>query len=289
MASRSPSEQAASLDGLEHHLLVWDAEPGAPSDLALVLLHGFLDLARSFEPLVAALPAPLPRVVAPDWRGHGRSQWIGAGGYYHFPDYVADLHALLGWIGAGRVGIVGHSMGGSAAVLYAGAFPGAVWRLALIEGLGPHATDEAFPDRIARWIAEVDDVRARPRRPMPSIDAAAERLRVNNPRLPPDEARRLAEAGTRPVEGGLVWSFDPLHRTRAPVPFNRAGFLQSLERIACPVLIVDGAESGKIPDWPLRRAALRDCAEVVIPDAGHMVHQDAPVALAAVLAPFFEL
>src|SRR5690606_17454861 len=80
-----------------------------------------------------ALPG---RVIAPDQRGHGLSEHVGRGGFYHFWDYVSDLDALVGSLER-PVDLVGHSMGGTVACLYASLRPEAVRRLVLVEGLGP--------------------------------------------------------------------------------------------------------------------------------------------------------
>jgi pimeloyl-ACP methyl ester carboxylesterase len=80
-----------------------------------VLLHGWLDHAGSFDRLAPLLPG---QTVAIDFRGHGDSQWAGAGGFYHFVEYIADLDGALEVLSPQEpVRIVGHSMG--AAVLWA--------------------------------------------------------------------------------------------------------------------------------------------------------------------------
>src|SRR5262245_59024 len=83
-------------------------------------------------------------VVAPDLRGFGQSDPVGAGGYYHFSDYVADISELCDAIAPRRLGIVGHSMGGTVSSLLVGTRPEMVERLALLEGMGPMATPPAF-------------------------------------------------------------------------------------------------------------------------------------------------
>src|SRR5262245_22883556 len=131
-----PRDKTADCRGLTIHYLEWGDPGGAP----LLLVHGFLDLAFSWQLFVDALldrvQAPL-RIIAPDCRGHGDSSWVGAGGYYHFPDYVFDLDGVLRSAGVEQVKVIGHSMGGTISFLYAGTFPSRVDKLVLVEGIGP--------------------------------------------------------------------------------------------------------------------------------------------------------
>lgn len=287
MPAAQPRSERRELNGLSHHLLRWPA-PAGDGVGTLVLLHGYLDLAWSFASFVDALrPRLAGDVLALDLRGHGATEWVGRGGYYHFPDYVADVAALLRPLPK-PVFLLGHSMGGTIAALVAGSFPELVDRLVLVEGLGPPAAPEPEPpDRIAQWIREVTERRARPPRPMPTRGAARDRLRESNPRLTPELATLLAEHGTRPVDGGFVWSFDPLHRTRSPASFSAAVFRTFLRRIACPALLVDAAESPFAQFIDDDRAGdLRRARAVTVADAGHMVHQDQPDALAEAVAAF---
>ncbi|MBS1173205.1 MAG: putative methyl ester carboxylesterase, partial [Proteobacteria bacterium] len=66
----------------------WGAD-GAPR---LFVLHGWMDVGASFQFVVDALEGEW-QVIAPDWRGFGESEWTGRP--YWFPDYLADLDALL--------------------------------------------------------------------------------------------------------------------------------------------------------------------------------------------------
>jgi pimeloyl-ACP methyl ester carboxylesterase len=116
---------------------------------------------------------------------------------------------------------------------------------------------------------------------------AADRLQAGNHRLDRDLALALAREGTRPVAGGgVVWRFDPRHRTPSAIPFHFRRLEAFLRRLACPVQLVDGAGSGKLPDHAARQAVIPGARHAEIADAGHMVHQDQPAALAAVVARF---
>lgn len=285
------TERDIDANGLTHHVLVWNE--GTRKKGTVVLLHGFLDLSWSFERLATRLAARY-HVVAPDFRGHGDSGRVGAGGYYYFPDYTADLARLLPQVAHERVMLVGHSMGGTVATHYAGAFPDKVARLVLLEGIGPPAGDsEQAPERLLQHIETVDAARASPPRPLVSIDAAAERLRKVYPRLDARWARLLAERATRPAPdgppGSRLWKFDPLHRTRSPLAFQASQFAAFARRIHCPVLLVNGAESElRAARDPERQALYPDRRVVTLADAGHMLHLDRPDELAQLLLDFFD-
>jgi len=278
----APQSQSVVANRLTHHLLEWNGD-GPP----VLLLHGFLEHAHVWDFVAPRLAAAGHRVLALDWRGHGDSQWVGAGGYYHFADYVADLAGLVRALG-GRVSLVAHSMGGNAAALYAGTEPERVAALVAIEGLGPADSDPAeAPARFAGWLADLDRIAARARAPFSAADAVA-RLRVSYPRLTPHVLEQLARWGTRPAEGGLVWKFDPLHRTRTPQPFYIRQARAFWERVQCPVLYVEGAESPlRLPDdeRELRLTVLR-ARRATIAASGHHPHLEQPEALARVLIEF---
>ncbi|MCA9595251.1 MAG: alpha/beta hydrolase [Myxococcales bacterium] len=272
--------------GLRAHLLEWDAARG---DRTVILVHGFLDLAWSFRPTAERL-AERFHVVAPDMRGHGDSARVGAGGYYHFMDYVADLASLVELVARPRVALVGHSMGGSIVSYTAGAFPGRFERVALLEGLGPPVDDGAIPERVAHWTAAWKRARARSPRGYDSIKEAAERLLSNDPLLDRGLALELAEHGTRlDDDERRRFKHDPLHLTRGPYPF-RVDVAESFwRRIPCPVLLVDGTESSFAAmgaEAERRAACFQDARRVEISGAGHMIQRHQPLRLAEVLLDF---
>ncbi len=282
--SRPESRRLHLSTGLDYHLLEWGREDAA-LDHTVVMVHGFLDLSWGFSDCVEAALAGRFHVVAPDMRGHGDSDRVGAGGYYHFMDYLADLESLVAELGRSRVSLVGHSMGGSIVSYFAGTWPERVHRLALLEGLGPPEDSTPVPERVRHWVDACKRARSREPRSYDSVEAAAARLRQNDAALDQDLALRLAEHGTtRGGEGRLRFKHDPLHLTRGPYPFQLEVARSFWQRIACPVLLVEGSESpfralDRSGEFPAARRA-------VVDGAGHMMQRHRPAELGRLLAEF---
>ncbi|MDP2312578.1 MAG: alpha/beta hydrolase [Pseudomonadota bacterium] len=275
--ARLAREARYTLRGLPFAALEWGEPDGRPT----VLVHGFLDHAGSWARVAERLGG---HVVALDLRGHGHSTWIGPGESYHFPEYVADIDALVTALG-GRIRLVGHSMGGTIASLYAGARPDAVERLAIVDGLGLPDGGGGARDRMVQFLDGI--ARSRPHRPYPTIDAAAARLQSTWSGLDAAWALELAARGTRAVEGGFVWRYDPRHLVRAAVPYRQDQHLRFLAEIRCPVLSVHPERSLFAPaDIGVLEGAIPDLRIQEVPGAGHMTQLDAPAALAAHLVPF---
>ena len=288
----APRHRTVDSTGLPIHCLEWGEPVGEP----IVLVHGFLDQAHSWSFFVDELVRRSRRplwILAPDCRGHGDSGWVGAGGYYHFPDYVYDLDCVIAAAGAKRFNLIGHSMGGTISFLYAGAFPERLAKLVLIEGVGPLGMNFSdAPPKMAGWIGELHERGRNHFREYASVEAGARQLQQTNPRLQKEFALDLARAGMKQNDKGKwVWKFDPLHRTASPQPFYTAQALEFFGRIACPVLIVDGQESRQTrrTDKQQRYQAMQDHRLVTIGNAGHMIHHDNPERLAEVVITFLGL
>ncbi len=286
-----PTERFLDVRGLKIHYVEW----GEPDSQPFILVHGFLDHARSWDPFVKHLleRTDFPfRFIALDCRGHGDSSWVGTGGYYHFADYIFDLHALIETLHVSSVILMGHSMGGSISFQYTGTFPKHVTKLILVEGLGPAALPFSdAPRRMEQWISEVRAAERRKGTEYATLENAARRLQRQNPRLASDLALHLARFGMKQTENGSwVWKFDPLHRTTAPQPFYLNHALAFFRRIECPVLLVRGRESRhqQRTDLQERIDAISHHINVEIDAAGHMVHQDNPARLAEVVFKFLQ-
>jgi len=277
------SEQKLVANGLAHHVIRWGDRP-----VDVVCCHGFLDVGWSFDAVARDLVTAGHGVASFDWRGHGQTEWTGAGGYYHFADYVLDLEELLPQLSDQPIHLVGHSMGGSACVMYAAARPEKVRSLVLVEGLGPPEMPPRDPaTRLRAWLDGVATVRSKDRRSMEDERIVLKRMRVQNPELTDDLGLFLASKSTKAVDGGIQWTFDPLHQTWSPQLFQADLFGKLLQAISAPTLVVAAERGFRIQDEQDRTAKIKHHRFAEIPNVGHMIHWFEPHALASELARFF--
>lgn len=256
----------------------------------LIMLHGWGDAGASFQFVVDALRHDW-HVVAPDWRGFGGSDWADGG--YWFPDYLADLDALLTELSPEvPVHLVGHSMGGNIACLYAGIRPRRVASVVAIDafGLADRPADEA-PGRYEKWLNSLSAMP--PWRQYDSVEALAERLRRRNPRL--DVARSMFLAGVlgKPCEAGVTLSADPAHQRVNPVLYRRAEAEACWRRARAPVMWIEpedeslrrelGVDAAQIAN---AKACFSNFREHLIADAGHNLHHDVPEQVARLIEDF---
>lgn len=281
---------------MRHHVLTW-GDARAP---AVFMLHGWMDVAASFQFLVDALARDW-HVIAPDLRGFGESQWQPQG--YWFWDYVADLDALGRHFSPDApMRLVGHSLGGNIVMHYAGARPDRVQRVVSLEGFGiPYERADAAPAKMRRWLDALADP---PRfKPYASVDAVAQRLRDNNPRLAHDKALFLARHWARTTaDGRAELVSDPRHKLPFPTVYRMEEVLAMWGAITAPVLWVAAAQShiprwlddhpeGEMPEDSLagvrtRMQSVPGATLAVVDDAGHMLHHDQPKAVARLIEPF---
>ena len=281
--------ETIDIRGLRYHVRHW----GPVDAPKLFLLHGWMDSSATFQFVVDAFRKSW-HVIAPDWRGYGDSEWLGRP--YWFPDYYADLDALLQHYSPDAPAqLVGHSMGANIAATYAGLRPQRVARLAMLDflGLKPDPVVDA-PTQLGKWLDEIAET---PRlRVYPDHAALARRLRLVNPRLSAERADFLAASVSRVrADGQVEMACDPWHKIASPTLYRIDDAQASWRRISAPVLQVIAAQGfvqyrfGNLPEEFQRRlACFADLRIETIADAGHNLHHDQPAAVAAVLEAFVQ-
>ena len=228
----------------------------------------------------------MPHVVALDLRGHGDSGWVGRERGYRHEDFVLDVVGLLRHLEKDEVTLVGHSLGGSMAVMFAGALPEKVKRLVIIEAAGPYGrTEEEAAELFGRWTK--DDGSDTILTYYATVSQAAEAIRRRFPLIPNRAAMHAARHGTRLTPHGWVWKYDPRARNPSYSSFSETQVKAFIERIDCPTLLVYGSASGykESPRYS-RVDYFKNKTLVEIPGTGHHVQQEKPDELAAVLIPF---
>lgn len=274
-------DHALTLSGLKFHVTEWGDEQAWP----VVMLHGIRGYAETFAGVAQALQ-PGVRVVAYDQRGRGESDWDPQHNYYT-DAYVDDLDAVVRALGLQRFDLLGHSMGGINAIVYAARHPQQVRRL-VIEDAGPgafEASDGATrirkefattPHRFDTWEAATDFMRAL--RPTVTEEARQQRLKSMLKELP---------------GGGFTWRYDHvgIAATRLnPDPSRAIDLASHVQAIACETLVVRGGRSDYLqPEMVARMRTLNPRIEAIdIPDAGHYIHDDQPERFAQAVTAFLK-
>ena len=299
-ARRPGSSEFIPVRQLRYHVLRW-GEPRS-SLPPLVLVHGWMDVAASWQFMVDAFSADFLQgrtLIAPDWRGFGLSEAEHHDNYW-FPDYLADLDFLLDhYAGEQPVDLVGHSMGGNVATLYAGVRPQRIRRLINLEGFGLPGTEPSqAPGRYARWIDELKSLHRGELALKTYADAngVAQRLRKTNPRLPEDKAQWLARQWARP-NGRGEWEIlgDAAHKIVNAQLYRVDEVLEIYQCISAPTLSITASDDSLAQWWNgtytlkqyrerIRRIVRLE--ESVIDDASHMMHHDQPESLARQIEDF---
>ena len=308
---RAPRSEFIPIRNLNYHVLVWGESSATASAThtlpPLVLMHGWMDVAASYQFMVDALSEAFMSgrlVIAADWRGYGKTTGAPTDNYW-FPDYLADLDFLLDHYAPNQaVDLVGHSMGGNVVMMYAGARPARVRRLINLEGFGmPENRPAQAPGRYAKWMDELKSLQ-RGEMALKAYDSSAgvaRRLMKTNPRLARDEAG-IAKANwlathwaAENTQGSWDILGDPAHKIINANLSNLAEALELYKGITAPVLAVEASDDSLSQWWKgsytlaqyhERLKSVPNCTIAVIDDAGHMLHHDQPLALAGLIEKF---
>ena len=253
-----------------------------------MLVHGWGDTSETWQFVVDHL-SPARTLVAMDMRGFGRTQRPDDG--YWFPDYLADLDALLDHLSPGApLDLVGHSMGGNIVMLYAGARPQRVRKVASLEAFGlPRTNSEQAPARYAEWLDAVKFGNSFATYDTYEFHAGA----LSQP------AHAAGPAGIRrPLVGarGRGWPHRAVGGSEAQA--RQPGAVSARPGRACwraivaPLLLVLAEESeltkrmaGELGEDHLH-SLFANLTTATIRGAGHMIHHERPEETAALLENF---
>lgn len=274
----SPSSHNYFSQRLKLHYVEW-GDSDAP---VLLMIHGMRDHCRNWDWVASDLSKEY-RVIAPDLRGHGDSDWM-VGGSYYFTDFVADINQLIKQTTREdqKISIMCHSFGGSVGLYYAGIFPEKVEKIIAIEGLGPPPQfiqamqKTTVQERMANWMDSIHKLSSRLPKKYPTLEDAIARMHEENSHLSDEQARHLSVHGLNQNEDGTwTWKFDNYLRVMSPIRMSNKDQETLWSRVTCPILLVNGEKSWALPPQKDNRAKLFPNAEFYsFKNAGHWLHHD---------------
>ena len=267
------------------HLTLRGLAFGSPQKPMILALHGWLDNAASFIPLSEYLTDYY--LVALDVTGHGNSDHRPAGNHYHLMDFVHDIHELVETQNWRPFILLGHSMGGIIASLYASCFNEKVKALISIESFGPMTKDaKTSPLQLRESIeSRIKAAKSIARHPSSLDHTIAVRAQAGDMSLA--SATLLVERNVEHVDGQYYFKTDRSLRTFSSLRITEEQAEAFMRNITCPMLVVQGDkgfESMRAAyehrnSWVAKLSAV-ECS------GHHHVHMDNPEPVAKAILEF---
>jgi len=283
--------RTAKLDirGLSYHIQEW----GDASNPTLIMLHGWMDCGGSYQ-FVAEHLAEKYHLVAPDLRGFGETEH--AQGYW-FPDYFADVDEVLDYyVPNGKANLVGHSMGGNIALMYAGIRPERVGNVLSLDALGMSQTQSGDAlERYRRWMREI--LSGEPSKVYPDEAALRHSIAKGNPSLNDEIVSELVVLWGKPFgeDGAMQLKHDHAHRYANPVRYDFDEVVAVWQAVTAKVGMVLAKDSsvyarfvnqGRV-EQAKKILKIKDEHHYMIENSGHMLHLEQPQATAEAIDLFF--
>jgi pimeloyl-ACP methyl ester carboxylesterase len=266
-----------SQDGLRLHY----RDYAGPSDRPpLLMLHGLTRNARDFESLAERYAGDW-RVIVPDFRGRGLSEWDPLSARYTPGTYAADVLQLLNELGITEAVFLGTSLGGLVTMIVVKLAPDLVAGV-LLNDIGPEL-DPSGIDRIKMYVG----------RPVVFEDwnEAAARIRARSADVHPAygeaEWLRFARRICRETERGIELDYDmaiaePFHAGNTGEVPDAWPYYRALA--GRPVLVLRGETSDLLAQSVAERMVteIPDVEVVTVPGVGHAPDLDEPQSVAAI-------
>ena len=241
---------------------------GDPTDAPpLLIVHGLFGSARNWG-VIAKRLSDSRQVVAVDMRNHGDSDWQDS---HSYPDMAADLAEVIADLG-GRADVLGHSMGGKAAMVLALTHPDLVHRLIVADiAPVPYGHTQDGPLNAMRAVDLSTVATRRDAQAQMEVDAATATFLLQS--LDLQDRRWKLNLDVLSRDMGLI-----------------VGWPDTPGQFAGPSLFLRGATSAYVPDSaePAIRASFPQAEIQTIPDAGHWIHAEQPRAVEAAVRAFLD-
>ena len=275
-------ERFLEINGLSICVCEW----GTNDSPAILCLHGLLDQGMVWDSIAQILVKKGFSVIAPDLRGHGKSQHSSLDSPYQLLDFVTDIDVLTRHIDAPFAAVVGHSMGAIVAGTLLSARPEVAEKLFFVEP--PTIRPEVREDNAQLLRAYLDNNAMVPVHPVfPDVNVACERLRKVIPSLTTEDSYRLASRITTDVEDGVVWSWDARLRTRSGILLDsfssRSDYIRKLiQTIEIPCMSIFGSDV-ELKDQETFVDESAHIKRIFTLDGGHHPHLHVPDEVADII------
>ena len=284
-ARRPDRQRTVDSHGVRIAVHEWGDESARP----ILLAHGGMDFAGTFDVFAPMLADAGFRAVSWDHRGHGDSQHAAL---YNWEADLRDAVAVFDSVTFDAIPVIGHSKGGSLMLQLADALPHRVSHLINLDGLpsrrsfpdvSDHQRTKMLAQDLTSWLDKRRILHEAQRRPG-TIDDLAERRKRMNPRLDIDWLRYLVTVGAREDPDGWRWKIDPTMRFGGFGPWRPEWSMMRLPDIGVPVLAVLGTEPDPL-GWGTPQADVISHLPPggrleVLDGVGHFVHIEQPRAVA---------
>ena len=269
----SPTSHFYFSQRMKLHYLDWGNIHAPP----LLLIHGNRDHCHNWDWVAQELRDQY-HIIAPDFRGHGDSEWVNGSAYGHI-GYIYDLAQLIYQQDLAPLHIIAHSLGGGVALRYAGIYPENIKKMVIIEGTGvpPWVLNPAPPhERLREWIEQTRKMSGRMPRRYNTLNDAFERMRTENSYLRGDQAKHLTLHGSNQNEdGSYSWKFDNYTHLMSPFDLTAEQSRDLWGRIAAAVLLMSGSESWLVKSQEYDKSQyFQNARHVMVADAGHWIQHD---------------
>jgi esterase len=271
-----PESHHVVIHRMRFHYLDWGTKGRHP----ILFLHGGGLNAHTWD-LVCLMLRENYHCLALDQRGHGDSEWEPTSDY-SFDSQIRDIEGFVAKLSLHRPLVVGHSMGGFAAMGYAVKHAKTLAGLVLVD-VGPELSMEGGK-RIRDFISQD--------RELDSVEAFVERAMAFNPMRNPALLRRSLLHNLRRLPNGRwTWKHDP-KRMSPDFAQERAErskqILDEVHSISCPTLVLRGDRSDVFTDKNAEKFAkeLPNGRWLRVANSGHTIQGDNPRGLLEALRPF---
>lgn len=258
-------EQFLGLNPQGFHRVTYYEWGDPANDRVVVCVHGLTRNGQDFRWLAEAL-AHEYRVVCPDMVGRGKSDYLRDPTRYTYPQYMADLNALLGRLNVPQVMWIGTSMGGLLGMMLAALSQTPIAGM-ILNDIGPFVPSDGLK-RLMKYVPKAHM--------FGQFEEVTRFLRttlLGYRGFSANQWKQLAEQSTTWDDSLQKWvvRYDPaVASTINPAELKDQDFWKSWEIMTCPVLALQGADSDILTHETAQQMARRPQTRVIpFAEQGH--------------------